>query len=217
MTQFDMNRCGESTLPQVKSSRDAHSVIVAQRCCVSAPRRGVILDAALIVAAAGGYEAVQMGTVYRYFPSKTHLLASAVIRQFQRLDAACDWPVSGTTRQQRLNQLTARLHDEWRRAPLLTEAMIRTFVVANATAATEVIQAATVIERLLARTLGDGRVSTYDQQVAGLIADIWLAKLMASIGQRASATETRDRIERATQRILTGDAPGVQDDRPTDC
>src|ERR1035438_6487256 len=50
-------------------------------------RRKRILDATLALASKGGYEAVQMrtvaeranvalGTLYRYFPSKTHLLVS---------------------------------------------------------------------------------------------------------------------------------------------
>ncbi len=57
-------------------------------------RRDTILDATLAAAAVGGYEAVQMravaeqvgiavGTLYRYFPSKTHLLVSALTREFQ--------------------------------------------------------------------------------------------------------------------------------------
>jgi AcrR family transcriptional regulator len=183
------------------------------------PRREAILNATLIAAGDGGYEAVQMraiaqragiavGTLYRYFPSKTHLLVAALTREFQRLDAVCDWAATGATRQQRLNRLTTRLHDEWQRAPLLTEAMTRTFLAANATAASEVNQAATVIERVLARALGGGQASTQDRQVAGLIADVWLANLAAFIGQRASATEARDRIEWATRRILASDAAG---------
>src|SRR5690242_20783392 len=54
-------------------------------------RRKRILDATLAIASKGGYEAVQMravaeradvavGTLYRYFPSKVHLLVSALGR-----------------------------------------------------------------------------------------------------------------------------------------
>src|SRR5271156_4661847 len=55
-----------------------------------------ILDATLALASKGGYEAVQMrevadradvalGTLYRYFPSKVHLLVSAMGRTFVAL------------------------------------------------------------------------------------------------------------------------------------
>ena len=54
-----------------------------------------ILDATLALASKGGYEAVQMrtvaeradvalGTLYRYFPSKIHLLVSALARELER-------------------------------------------------------------------------------------------------------------------------------------
>lgn len=52
----------------------------------------------MAIASKGGYEAVQMravadradvavGTLYRYFPSKVHLLVSALGREFSRIDA----------------------------------------------------------------------------------------------------------------------------------
>src|SRR6266446_10976345 len=58
-------------------------------------RRKRILDATLALASKGGYDAVQMrtvaeradvalGTLYRYFPSKIHLLVSGLIREFER-------------------------------------------------------------------------------------------------------------------------------------
>src|SRR5712664_4710372 len=58
-------------------------------------RRKRILDATLALASKGGYDAVQMrtvaeranvalGTLYRYFPSKIHLLVSGLAREFER-------------------------------------------------------------------------------------------------------------------------------------
>src|SRR6185503_800266 len=59
-------------------------------------RRKRILDATLALASKGGYDAVQMrtvaeradvalGTLYRYFPSKIHLLVSALTLEFERI------------------------------------------------------------------------------------------------------------------------------------
>ena len=58
-------------------------------------RRERILDATIALASQGGFEAVQMravaeqaevalGTLYRYFPSKIHLLVTALAREFER-------------------------------------------------------------------------------------------------------------------------------------
>lgn len=60
-------------------------------------RRKRILDATLALASKGGYDAVQMravaeradvavGTLYRYFPSKVHLLVSALAREFEQFE-----------------------------------------------------------------------------------------------------------------------------------
>ena len=61
-------------------------------------RRRRILDATTSLASKGGFDAVQMravaeqadvalGTLYRYFPSKIHLLVSALARQFEDIEA----------------------------------------------------------------------------------------------------------------------------------
>lgn len=183
----------------------------------SARRRDAILDATLTAAAAGGYEAVQMravaqqvgisvGTLYRCFPSKTHLLVSALTREFQRLDASCDWSAVAATPQRRLGVLTARLHDDWQRDAQLTEAMTRAFVIADTTAAGAVKQAVDVIEQLLATTLAGGEPTHPHRQIAGLIADVWLANLTAFISNRATAAQARDHIDRAMGLLLAGEA-----------
>ena len=61
-------------------------------------RRKRILDATISLATSGGFDAVQMravaesaevalGTLYRYFPSKIHLLVSALGRQLEQAEA----------------------------------------------------------------------------------------------------------------------------------
>ena len=60
-------------------------------------RRQRVVDAAMALGLDGGYEAVQMrdvaaradvamGTVYRYFTSKDHLLAAALVHWVEQLD-----------------------------------------------------------------------------------------------------------------------------------
>ena len=131
------------------------------RSRASAGRRDAILDAALAIARTGGYDAVHMrtvaervgiavGTLYRYYPAKTHLLVAALTREFQRLDVAGDWTGGPGTPTQRLDRLTTHLHERWQRDPLLTDAMTRAFAVADTRAATELDLAAATITTLLA-------------------------------------------------------------------
>src|SRR5579863_10703356 len=64
-------------------------------------RRKRIIDATLALASKGGYDAVQMravaekadvalGTLYRYFPSKIHLLVAALTEEFERMQEKLD-------------------------------------------------------------------------------------------------------------------------------
>src|SRR5712692_3668615 len=83
-------------------------------------RRKRILDATLALASKGGWEAVQMravaeradvalGTLYRYFPSKIHLLVSALARELARVqERTSRIPMPGETPYERLMFILAR-------------------------------------------------------------------------------------------------------------
>src|SRR6201991_2820973 len=103
-------------------------------------RRKRILDATLALASKGGYDAVQMrtvaeradvalGTLYRYFPSKIHLLVSGLGAQLDRaLDRMRRAPIPGDTRGERMLYVLSRITRGMQRDPHLTEAMTRAFM-----------------------------------------------------------------------------------------
>ena len=105
-------------------------------------RRKRILDATLALASKGGYDAVQMrtvaeradvalGTLYRYFPSKIHLLVSALTLEFERTQEKLDRrPIPGDTPYERMMYVLSRVTRTMQREPLLTEAMTRAFMFA---------------------------------------------------------------------------------------
>ena len=109
-------------------------------------RRRRILDATLALASKGGYDAVQMrtvaekadvavGTLYRYFPSKVHLLVTALSREFERVEARVDRSqLSGASGVDRLRTVLDMITVAMQRDPLLTEAMTRAFMFADASA-----------------------------------------------------------------------------------
>ena len=167
-------------------------------------RRKRILDATLAIASKGGYEAVQMravaeradvavGTLYRYFPSKVHLLVSALGREFERIDAKTDRIALGDgTPYQRLNQMISRLNRAMQRNPLLTEAMTRAFVFADASAAGEVDHVGKLMDNMFARAMSDGEPTEDQYHIARVISDVWLSNLLAWLTRRASATDVAE-------------------------
>ena len=84
-------------------------------------RRKRILDATLALASKGGYDAVQMrtvaeradvalGTLYRYFPSKIHLLVSELAREFEQTQEKLDRkPIPGETSYERMMYVLGRI------------------------------------------------------------------------------------------------------------
>jgi TetR/AcrR family transcriptional regulator, cholesterol catabolism regulator len=179
-------------------------------------RRKRILDATLALASKGGYEAVQMravaeradvalGTLYRYFPSKIHLLVSALARELERVRERTERvPVPGETPYSRLMFILDRITKGLQRDPQLTEAMTRAFMFADASAAAEVDTVGRLMDRMIARALTDGEPSEEQLAISRVISDVWLANLVAWVTRRASASDVADRLE-LTIALLLGE------------
>jgi AcrR family transcriptional regulator len=181
-------------------------------------RRKRILDATIALASKGGFEAVQMravaekadvalGTLYRYFPSKIHLLVSGLARELERgQERAERAAVPGDTAYDRLLVVLSRITRAMQRDPNLTEAMTRAFMFADASASSEVDAVAKLIERMFTRALHDGDATEEDRAIARVIGDVWLSNLVAWVTRRASASDVADRLE-LTVRLLISDRP----------
>jgi len=106
------------------------------RAAETAARKQRLLDAATGLAADGGYDAVQMrdvasrasvalGTIYRYFSSKDHLLAACQLETWRELERRLDArPLTGDTASERVSELFRRLMRRVEREPLQAAALI---------------------------------------------------------------------------------------------
>jgi len=178
-------------------------------------RRKRILDATLALASKGGYDAVQMrtvatqanvalGTLYRYFPSKIHLLVSGLAREFERTQEKLDRaPIPGDTPYDRMLHVLGRMTRMMQREPMLTEAMTRAFMFADPSAAAEVNTVARLMERMLTKAMHDGEPSADDMAIARVIGDVWLSNLAAWVTRRASATDVSNHLELAARLLLS--------------
>jgi AcrR family transcriptional regulator len=177
-------------------------------------RRRRILDATVALAAKGGYDAVQMrtvaeraevalGTLYRYFPSKVHLLVAALTQELDRAQGRLDRrPVPGDTRQERMSYVLSQVTRGMQREPMLTEAMTRAFMFADPGAAAEVSTVARQLERMFTKAMHDGEPSAEEIAIARMIGDIWLSNLVAWVTRRASADDVTGRLDLAARLLL---------------
>ncbi len=194
---------------QPTATADADAGSVAQR-----DRRKRILDATLALASKGGYDAVQMrevaeradvalGTLYRYFPSKIHLLVGALTVELERMQEKLDRkPIPGETPADRMLYVLSRVTRSMQRDPMLTEAMTRAFMFADPSAATEVNTVAGQMAAMFTKAMRDGEPSADDIAIARVIGDVWLSNLVAWVTRRASADDVSSRLELAARLLL---------------
>src|SRR5690348_13130174 len=177
-------------------------------------RRKRILDATLALASKGGYDAVQMravaeradvalGTLYRYFPSKIHLLVSALTEEFERMQDKLDRkPVPGDTPTGRMTYVLAKVTRTMQRDPMLTEAMTRAFMFADPSAADEVNSVAKLMVRMFTKAMHEGEPSADDIAIARVIGDVWLSNLVAWVTRRASADDVSNHLELSARLLM---------------
>ena len=181
-------------------------------------RRQRILDAATALASRGGYDAVQMrdvaeradvalGTLYRYFPSKVHLLVTLMHEQTAELTIRLDRrPPRGETPSERVLEVLSRATRALQRDPQLADAMIRALMFADASAAAEVNAVnANMTEAIIGSIRGadDGGRSDDDYRaVARVLEQVWWANILAWLSGRSSARQMTDDLAVAARLLL---------------
>ncbi|GAA4888238.1 cholesterol catabolism transcriptional regulator KstR [Saccharopolyspora cebuensis] len=182
-------------------------------------RRERILDATLALAAKGGYDAVQMravaenadvalGTLYRYFPSKVHLLVSGLARELERTaDKLGRTRIPGEDAYERVLHVLGRTTRALQRSPQLTEAMTRAFMFADTSASPEVDAVAGLVERLFTRAMTEAEPTEEQRSIARVIGDVWLSNLVGWVTRRASASDVANRLELTARLLLVRSPP----------
>ncbi|MBV9515116.1 MAG: TetR family transcriptional regulator [Mycobacteriaceae bacterium] len=168
-------------------------------------RRLRILEVGLAMAE-DGYEAVNMrvvaeragvamGTLYRYFPGKEHLLVCALGHLLRDFTASLpphlvdiDNPYT------RVWHTIQRLFDAMSRRRLLADAVARAYVFADASVGPEVENVRLQMVEMFADVMGDGAPVERDHQIGELLTDVLASNLPALAHNRRSSAELRRRI-----------------------
>lgn len=184
-------------------------------------RRKRILDATYQLASDGGFDAVQMravadradvalGTLYRYFPSKIHLLVSALAREFDRTETVTRQlgDIPGDTAAERVIHVMKRTTRGLQGDPKLTEALTRAFMFADSSVAAEIHTVGMSLTAMLTHAMHSGQPTQHDEPtdediaIARVIGDVWLSALMAWVTGRSTAAETGAHLETAVGLLL---------------
>jgi AcrR family transcriptional regulator len=181
-------------------------------------RRRRILDATLELANEGGFDAVQMravadnadvalGTLYRYFPSKIHLLVTALGREFDRVhEQSRTRQVPGDTPHERVMHILGVTTTAMQKQPQLTEALTRAFMFADASVADEIhdvgMKLTAIITHAISGTEKMSEPTEEDTAIVRVIGDVWLSALMGWVTGRTPADEVTRSMDVAVRLLL---------------
>ncbi|CAL9443086.1 TetR family transcriptional regulator [Streptomyces griseomycini] len=170
-------------------------------------RRRRILRASAQLAVRGGFDAVQMrevaessqvalGTLYRYFPSKIHLLVAMMQDQLERLHGTLRRkPPTGETAAERTAETLMRAFRALQREPHLAEAMVRALTFADRSVSPEVDQVSRQTTAIILDAVGLTGPTPDQLAAVRVIEHTWHATLIAWLSGRASLDQVKTDIE----------------------
>jgi AcrR family transcriptional regulator len=169
-------------------------------------RRTRILDAAVEVAGAGGYDLVHMrdvagradvslATLYHHFPSKVHLLVRALERELLRVDDFLGHDLSGVSDPfTRLRIVVRRLIESMERSRRVSEALTHAYVASTVVASTEAEAIRVLTTEMFVQLMSDGAATDLHVHTTALVTDVWTVEILALVQGRRTYLEMRRRL-----------------------
>ena len=177
-------------------------------------RRTRVIEAALELASEGGYDAVQMrdvaatasvalGTIYRYFTSKDHLLAAALVEWSGDLQKRlAERPPRGDTTADRVVDVVRRAHRSMERNPRLAAALITAVTAPDPTIAEYQQQMMAVLRDVLSLPMGDVDEERR-QGVLHVLTHVWFSTLLHWVNGWYGPGQVGDELELAARLLLS--------------
>lgn len=161
----------------------------------------------------GGYEAVQMrdvaaradvamGTVYRYFTSKDHLLAACLVHWIEMLDARLgQQPARGAQPAERVLDVLDRALRAMARQPRLVAAVFMSLASPDAAAVQCQQQITELMEGIITRAIGDPHPPDLADR-ARIIGHVWYSALAGWVNGWSTIARVFDELSVAVGLLL---------------
>jgi AcrR family transcriptional regulator len=183
-----------------------------------AARRQRVIDAAMELGADGGYDAVQMrdvaaraqvamGTVYRYFSSKDHVLAAALAGWAEALEGRlAQVPPRGATPADRVADVLRRAVRGIDRKPRMMAAMVSALSSLDPGAVACQHELDATMERIIRRAIGEPEPADVTD-IIRIIEHVWFSSLLSWMNGRSDVQTMGSELEVAA-RLLLRDSDG---------
>jgi AcrR family transcriptional regulator len=188
------------------------------RAAETAARKQRLLAAAAQLAAEGGYDAVQMrdvaaradvalGTLYRHYPSKDHLLVSALAERARALQARlARTPPAGGSASERVACVLASASRALEREPKMAAAMVAALSSTDSDAAEVKEAVGEALRGIILGAIGvttgaDGAAARLDD-VVHVLGHVWFSVLRTWVGDRTGTTDMGAELGLAARLLL---------------
>ncbi|GJM39632.1 MAG: TetR family transcriptional regulator [Acidimicrobiales bacterium] len=177
-----------------------------------AARRIRIVEAAMKLAAEGGYEAVQMravaeradvslGTIYRYFKSKDDLLLAGLSGWVHLLRRQLQSePGEGDSPGDRLAGVLGRAARAAEGAPILMSALVTALSTTDPGASSYKVQVDSEVQAMMVTALGDTDIDA--EGVARVVGHVWLSAISRWVGGLAPAGSVEAELRHAVSMLV---------------
>ncbi len=163
------------------------------RAAMSLALRGYDACQIRSVAATAGMSA---STVYQYFPSKDDLLLACFYEWLWDFETEYRCGTSDTDPFQRLLHVSLALTGRLCSSPQFAEAMIRPYLYADGTAATQADLVRRQTVRIFIEAAGGATSPPREIGAAEVLSDVWMSNVAAFAQRRIALTELSERLTR---------------------
>jgi AcrR family transcriptional regulator len=177
-------------------------------------RRQRVIEAARELASGGGYEAVQMrdvattarvalGTIYRYFSSKDHLLAATLVEWNRDLQRRLNQrPARGATPADRVVDVLRRSTRALERNPTLTAALVTAVSAPDPAIKDCQREVDAIMVSILSQAMGDDVDEDLKRGVCRVLTHVWFSALIGWVNGWGTGIDVGDELETATRLLL---------------
>lgn len=177
-------------------------------------RRQRVVMAAMELATEGGYDAVQMrdvsqradvalGTIYRYFSSKDHLLGAALVEWIVELeDQVARRPPAGDTVAERMIDILARATRSMERQPQLSAAVVQAMTSSDPSVARCQLEMNEVMARIQNRVFPDDFPADVQAGVIRTLEHVWFSSLLGWVNGWMGISGPSDELATAAHLLL---------------
>ena len=196
--------------PASTQALDPETLTASQRA-----RRERILEATMELATEGGFHGVQMrdvaeradvalGTLYRYFPSKIHLLVGSLRQEIDRLRTGVERrPPEGDSAEERVLDVLYRATRALERNPRYTGAVMRALMTGEADTTQDAATVSGNMDEMIVRAMRtDDAVIEDEWAIARVLQQVWSSSLMNWLSGRTGTDELRENLAVATRLLL---------------